>query len=278
MIQFLHPGGEYKRSARHADWTTEEQSHSRKFMAAAAKLLIDGREVLDQVVFWGEWEAQANQVAAYEPSLPGMPMRVWQPYYSLESSPPNRLNTDPLVFGGFRYTICQQLRWYGSDLRPTRLRDLDPGSVILFGSKLLDEFVLDTVFVVGSSELHDRATYQRLDVPDWYREVTLDTLYPKGGASPAAQYRLYNGATFDTPVEGMYSFVPCMTLDSCRVTGFRRPALHHPLIHGAQGQSFGVRVIGDEVAIKDLWRAVIDQITEAGLMVSTWLESPSHNR
>src|SRR5437660_5850641 len=169
LVQFLHPGGEYNRSEGHADWTTDQQRHSRKFMAAMGKYAINGRETLDELVFWGEWEAQATQLAAFSPSERGMPLRLWRPYHSIESAPPNRLNTDPLVFGGFWYTICQQFRWYGHDPRPTRLHDLGRGSVVLFGSKLLGEFVLDAVLVVASSELHDRASYQRLDVPHWYR-------------------------------------------------------------------------------------------------------------
>jgi len=51
-------------------------------------------------------------------------------------------NTDPFVFGGeFRYSWC---------LQPSRrsLRDLDMGSVILFGSRVNWKFVLDTVFVL----------------------------------------------------------------------------------------------------------------------------------
>jgi predicted nucleotidyltransferase len=60
-------------------------------------------------------------------------------------------NTDPFVFGGkFMYTLCQQYKKekHTSTLTPTKLHSLEKGSVILFGSRLNHDFVLDTVFVV----------------------------------------------------------------------------------------------------------------------------------
>jgi hypothetical protein len=47
----------------------------------------------------------------------------------------------------FLYSNCRQ---FTSQLRPTRLQRLAPGSLILFGSNLRGRFVLDTVLVVGS--------------------------------------------------------------------------------------------------------------------------------
>ena len=70
-------------------------------------------------------------------------------------------NTDPFVFGeSFLYTCCQQFK----NNRPTQLRYLAPGSVILFGSHRGGRFLLDTVFVTRRSRDHCRRT-----IPQWWR-------------------------------------------------------------------------------------------------------------
>ena len=55
---------------------------------------------------------------------------------------------------------------YAGRPRPTLLRDLGAGSVILFGSKLSGQFVRDTVFVGMESALHDASSPEQA-APEW---------------------------------------------------------------------------------------------------------------
>jgi hypothetical protein len=74
------------------------------------------------------------------------------------------------------------------------LRDLEPGSLILFGSFKAGEFVLDTVFVTGEGIRHDHDSWSRVltDLPETYVDVTMLATYAWG---PGAELRFYSGAT-----------------------------------------------------------------------------------
>jgi hypothetical protein len=281
LVQFFHPGPEYDRTDDSAPWTSELQAHQRKFMVDRGLAQRFDQRIEGEVTFWGEWEPQAERVLTFEDTSPGMPRRLWRPFYSVPAAPPNRLNTDPLVFDGFRYTICQQHRNTG----PTRLRDLGPGSVILFGSNLGGNFVLDTVFVVGLSRLHSASTFRRIKAPRWYFDVTLDTLYGEAASNgccepsaPGETYRLYEGATVDNPVDGMYSFVPCLQFKGLG-GAFTRPVIRYQGISKAKTQGFGVPIVGDLDAIRAAWQDVKRQVLDhpAGLSLATWLDFPSEH-
>jgi hypothetical protein len=56
-------------------------------------------------------------------------------------------NTDPMVFGdAFYYSNCRQHNWRKppNHPKPSEMQNLDLGSLILFGSMVGGEFVLDT--------------------------------------------------------------------------------------------------------------------------------------
>src|ERR1700682_1085148 len=148
LVQFFHPGPEFDRAVDRADWTDEHQPQRRTLWKVSGRRAEDNGSGGDDLAIWGEWEPQAECVQTLKGLGVGLPKRLWRPYYDLSTAPPNRLNTDPLVFGGFRYTVCQQHRRYKSGWRPTGLQQLPAGSVILFGSHLDGDFVLDTMFVV----------------------------------------------------------------------------------------------------------------------------------
>jgi hypothetical protein len=263
-------------------WTSEQQAHGRKFMIGTGRAERRAHSVETELTLWGEWEPQAQCVETFATGEHGLPRRLWRPYYSVSEAPTDRLNTDPLVFGGFRYTICQQHRRYQDSPRPTRLRDLGIGSVILFGSRSRGEFVHDTVLVVASSWLHDASTYRRLAAPRPYFDVTLDTLYHpsqrRDCCKPSAsghEYRLYEGGTIGQPIEGMFSYVPCRPYQP-KQDGFARPVIKHPLLSSAQSQGFRVPIAGDLSAIRAVWDNVEQQVLEnpAGLYLGTWFEFP----
>ena len=109
------------------------------------------------------------------------------------------------------------------------MQDLEVGSIILFGSTISIKrggpcFALDTVFVVGERRVYKEETHQK-DlagfIPKYYDEIM--------GFSPhnTAQLVCYKGATFNSPVNGMYSFVPCKPLSANGQNGFRRVELRN---------------------------------------------------
>jgi hypothetical protein len=81
------------------------------------------------------------------------------------------------------------------------LRDLKPGSLILFGSFKAAEFVLDTVFVTDEGIQHDHDSWPRVltDLPETYADVTMLATYAWG---PGAELRFYSGATPRRPTNG----------------------------------------------------------------------------
>jgi len=280
LVQFFHPGPEFDRAADRANWTDQNQPHRRKFMQVRGRRAEGTGSGGDDLAIWGEWEPQAECVQTLNGLGVGLPKRLWRPYYDLSTAPPNRLNTDPLVFGGFRYTVCQQHRRYNSGWRPTGLQQLAAGSVILFGSHLDGDFVLDTMFVVKEGRRHNPSSYLHLSTPQPYVDITLATLYE--GVSdrgccktpdPGDQYTLYDGATDDEPFEGMYSFVPCKPI-GLGEPGFARPRIRHPLLSSTQTQRYGFPVDGNDDAIVAVWREVRDQVLGQDLALATWLEFP----
>jgi hypothetical protein len=114
----------------------------------------------------------------------------------------NLSNTDPCVFGStFKYCRCQQHR--ENETQSIRIRDLAPGSLILFGSKLLGTFALDTVFVVEGEGVAYKTTgnCHELTVSKEYLDLTVKRL-PKGETNT-----FYRGRTFRSE-NRMYSFTP----------------------------------------------------------------------
>jgi hypothetical protein len=140
-----------------------------------------------------------------------------------------RQNTDPFVFHErFHYRCCQQTRATGQ----TQLAHLLPGSIVLFGSRVNEQFAIDTVFVVGDfRDYYDQKGGMDFD-PNLrlYAEIVGVGLVEPGCGNGSgcgghhSQMRLYYGASPDNRYKGMYSFVPCKRLrDSKR--GWARPTL-----------------------------------------------------
>ena len=99
-------------------------------------------------------------------------------------------------------------------MNPTNLASLDKGSIVLFGSKGHQEdssfFQIDTVFVVADYlEYNTRNADALIDnrVPKAYREIVYKMALPEPTTVPL-NLRLYFGATYNNPINGMYSFAP----------------------------------------------------------------------
>ena len=115
-----------------------------------------------------------------------------------------------------------------------QLRHLKRGSVILFGSHRGGSFVLDTVFVVEKWVDHTVESLKDkklpADLPVEYLDVSLRPWYADelgcGAAEDGRSWRLYYGAAPEDPVEGMFSFFPCLPAEGGK--GFARPRIALP--------------------------------------------------
>jgi len=173
FVQFPHPGSEHKPGGLVIDWNTG--AHARKFLRGSGRYVERGIVRSGTLVFWGEWEPQSRIVEAFDDVAGGRPRWLHEPFWQTPSDTRSLQNTDPLVFGDrFLYSNCRQHR-------NRKLRHLSPGSIVLFGSKLQREFVLDTVFVVGD----DSEDYTLGSS----RARPLRGLGPDGGLRAAAQVK-----------------------------------------------------------------------------------------
>lgn len=283
FVQFIHPGGEHRPDEPQLkNWNRGD--HKRKFLVSRGRC-VRYSEVLDtELVFWGEWEPESEVIVQVAQPLAHGPRYLYRPFYVVPRSYAGLQNTDPFVFDGFLYGICQQHTSAG----PTQLRYLQRGSVILFGSSVADSFVLDTVFVVRDWIDHDRSSYESaLDsrVPHGYKEVTLNAMYLSGGGSEAAcpsnnnrSYRLYFGATHATPVEGMFSFFPCLPFEKGRF-GFARPTLRDTrFITSNLRQGKRRNPQPSPAQIRDLWQSVVGQVLAQDLWLGIHAQMPECRR
>lgn len=266
FVQFLHPGGEHLPDAADAKgWNTG--AHRRKFLLSPGKAIRKGQVVESDLVFWGEWEPQSELVAHFPNPANGEPEYLWRPFLALPTTYVGLQNTDPFVFGAFLYGICQQYRKTG----PTSLRHLGRGSVILFGSSLQGHFVLDTVFVVKDWIDHNKNTLRDLlhgRVPEQYIDAVIRPLYESGRKKDACSddegrsWRLYRGATYDEPVDGMYSFFPCLPQIDGRRT-FRRPSIDDErIVTSSARQGFRLNPQPRLADVVRLWQSVAERVQE----------------
>lgn len=277
FVQLLHPGKEH-----HPDdgdikrWNAG--LHRRTFMRRPGRYIQGGDCREADLLFWGEWEPESKVLRRIKEPVEEGPRYVYDPYYNVPVTCRGLQNTDPFVFDGFRYSICRQYTKRG----PTQLRDLERGSVVLFGSHLGGRFVLDAVFVVAGHVDHNAANYREVLaglVPSAYEDVTLAPLYASselraqyGCENPGRSFRLYWGATYDEPVDGMYSFFPCTQYEE-RTTGFARPQVEMKGISNGLKQNFKLTPVDGEAAKRN-WAHVVGQVTERGLVLGVWAEMP----
>lgn len=279
FVQFIHPGGEHGQdSDGRKGWNVGD--HRRKFMRVDGRYIErpGARPVADEVVFWGEWEPE-SEVAAIANRAPGGPRWLHRPYYvrldAYRGGAHLLQNTDPFVFGDrFLYTLCRQ--WRGSSERPTVLRDLPSGSLILFGSLRGGAFILDTVLVADAGVLHDSETWPSVlesHVCDTYKAVTMQPTC-EWGAEKNVRLRLYSGATPAKPIHGMFSFAPCLPALAC-ASGFSRPPIRlDGFVSPGLMTGFKAHHNLPPEQLKHLWGEVVAQVTDHRLVLGTWFELP----
>lgn len=266
FVQFLHPGGEHEPDAgRMKTWNRKD--HRRKFLKSPGRYL--GRDGLQDgaIVFWAEWEPESRVFAEIEEPLSDGPRWIYEAYYNPPPSYRGLQNTDPFVFGKrFYYTGCRQHK----QGKPTQLRNLARGSVILFGSCLRkSHFMVDAVFVVADHIDHSKRDYRdwlRGCVSETYDAVTLAPWYGNM-VERDKSHRLYDGATFEAPIEDMFSFFPCLPYDENR-RGFARPTIHiQDVITDTLCMGFKKNEQATTSDVKCLWDDVVQQVTNQGLVL-----------
>lgn len=276
IIQFLHPGPEHRPGPDgQKPWNTRDKHHRRTFVRQAGRCLsrLGETPVQAELDFWCEWEPEAEAVSPKPRAIPGGPKHLFRPLLLPRNDYAGLHNTDPCVFGGFYFCICKQPTYKS-------LKQLARGSVLLFGSCLNDQFVVDTVFVVASYERYDRDTREDLDVSDEYRQIALAPLFPEvaGGkcrtAEPANWFNLYRGATVDCPVDGMFSFFPCMPASD--EPGFARPVIRMPkYVTDNHKQGIKGTVVESAEAAREVWERVVGQVRDQGLWLGVEAEMPA---
>ena len=284
LVQFPHPGGEHNPGeARRQPWNTGD--HRRKFLQGPGRYLgTDGALVEAALAFWGEWEAPSYVVKSWSAEEDDLPRFLHAPVWERPRFNGPRQNTDPWVFGDcFRYSNCKQLS------QPA-LQNLAPGSVILFGSSKdprsnRTRFLLDTVFVVGE----ERQRYRPADPPatdEVFRVCTVESLATDsdgnmcGSVKPCGAtnswFTLYNGATNENPIDGMYCFVPCRRVDR-EDFRFDRPKLSLPVEivnpRSAQSPKGADRPL-PRWQIRNFWMNVRDHIRAAGCLEGVHFSTP----
>ena len=280
FVQFIHPGREHGIDAPgRKSWNVSE--HRRKFLLSRGVYVeeLGVPPVREELVFWGEWEPE-SEVEPIAPSLVSGPRWLHLPYYVRPPAYPcergELQNTDPFVFGDrFLFTLCRQTKPFRGHPRPTFLRDLAPGSLILFGSLKRGEFVLDTAFVVAEGLLHDFTTWPTLlagRISETYVDVTMRPTYQTPWPH---QLRLYSGATYEEPVESMFSFVPCLP-SKFGSGGFSRPSirLDGVITPGLMMGAKATRGLSLE-RLRELWQEVAAQVVEQDLALGIEFALPA---
>lgn len=214
IIQFIHPGREYQVADEmtgpiNIPWVggsrdTSCGGHSRRLVSHKGDYVDStGKLKTCQLAFWTEWEACTTAVAMAAAPKDRFSAHWVHTIKTPLVKNPGTLNTDPCVFGStFKYCCCQQTE-------NGMMRELTPGSLILFGSHMGERFFLDTLFVVNGTGIpYEGGKPDKISVSREYRQLALKRL--DGG-----KLTFYRGKAFSSVGKGQpYSFAPARSFDA----------------------------------------------------------------
>jgi len=270
FVQLPHPGSEHRPTGPVMEWN--RGPHARKFLKASGRYVDGGAVRTGVFTFWGEWEPQSGIIETYAHHGRSGPRWLHDPYWEVPRHRRLLQNTDPLVFGEyFRYSNCRQTR-------NAKLRSLPPGSVILFGSRIGPEFVLDTVFVVGADgQDYIRGESEHVACPDWIQAVVFEPLR-SSHERPTETFRLYRGRTYEEAPQRAFSFVPCRPHEVGHAA-FSRPAIHLDRRWLEPNLAMGAKATpATDAELLALWEEVAQQVAAAGLSLGIELAPPPGSR
>lgn len=284
VVLFYHPGQEAipPRQSNFVPWNNGAE-HKRKFLVSNANTFSFATNTYydqkSEISFWGEWEPRSMIVKNYpESDLVGMPRYLQRPIV-VEESPRCQL-TDPYVFGKtFFYITCMQGTY-------SLLRNLEPGSMILFGSHLAGRFVIDTVFIVSESYTdynEDSFNVDFLNNNEFTKTYKLATLEIIDDGIIAnnnldccgigtTRNRFYRGVTFEErhKYNGMFSFVPCRKLENGITERFAMPALINSNQMRGVKETPNLGILG----VLEKWNKIVDMLNKNNLMAGFNITTP----
>lgn len=277
LVQFMHPGKEHRyASAELAQMKKNKVTdhHERNFIFADGEYVdTNGNLESGELTFWGEWDNEAGIKTVYNNVQNEFPHALITPIVPKHQP----VNTDPFVFGDcFKYFCCQQNRG-------KRLRNLDEGDIILFGSHLNKKFVIDTVFVVAKAIQYTYTSSGLSKVQKVLSQEDYELFYksslsfnrssckPKTkGCSSKKVYdtvrTFYIGATYKNPIDGMYSFSPSQLESVCNKHGFKRVSLQDFGIGISDGLTQGHKIIVRKKT-KKVWNSIVARTQNAGCVL-----------
>lgn len=199
----------------------------------------------------------------------GYPSFLHEPYRTTPPDLPNLQNTDPYVFGErFRYSNCRQNTKKG----PLRTQRLATGSVILFGSGLDGEFVVDTVFVVADAQPLTADTVSEIrTIDEAFAAVTLELVYPSDGTTT---FRLYDGATTDEPVHGIFSFFPCLPHEEPTQAFPRAVVQLDGVVNPRNWRACKMTRLTSLDGAHRIWEQVVEQVLDQDLALGVAADTP----
>jgi len=288
IVQFLHTAVEATPNGKNDSiipWNNNKD-HRRKFILSEGKYVNDDMEENSDLTFWGEWEAQ-SYIKKLINTRNHLPTLLNRPFLNPSVSERTH-NTDPYVFGqNFRYIVCKQGFF-------KTLRNLEPFSLILFGSCINEKFCLDTVFLV-SEEIQKYSLDNIEDVfnhKNQYYYASVNPLYDDTKCNnkvdkedscrieAGKKYSFYKGVNYDEKdkYEGIYSFVPSKKYNEENEHSylFKQPVIELDFI--TENQTQGINACGkrdfsnDEIV--NYWNKIVEQIEEVGLLRGTNFKTP----
>lgn len=187
-------------------------------------------------------------------------------------------NTDPFVYGD-----CFM---YSSICKPKQTEKLLPGSIILFGStnntrydnrKVKESWYrVDTVFVVKevievNQEIINQ--YMAKSAPGEKYEIYYNVALKYLDLNDGLSHKLYVGATYDEPINGMYSFVPAKISSDVGYATMRMDGEEFEEVSQAI-QSKG-RVIVEEEKVKEFWERLLKYTYKKGYIPAVRINLPT---
>lgn len=289
IIQFLHPNQEALPTNiddKTIKWNNF-QTHRRKFLLSNGEYINQNGELkADDLTFWGEWEPQSEIIKIINQRI-HLPNYLNIPY--LDPSVPERTHTtDPYVFGkNYKYFICRQ------HSNRHILKNLEPNSIILFGSCINFKFCLDTLFVV--SENRKRYSSENIeeifpfDKRGQFYYSCIDPIFGNSLCNPEVEeedncrannreeFVCYDSTNYYEvkEVEDIYSFVPCKLYDKENIKNsvFTQPAIDLDFIQPQQTMGINSKEC-TITEIKDYWNDITSQIQKKDLLKGTAFKTP----
>ena len=157
------------------------------------------------------------------------------------------------------------------------LRSLSNGSVIIYGSeKNKTDFVIDTIFVVGSSETMADYHLHSTDYPTILRNATIDL---HGGLEN--WNRLYKGEMYNFKKQYSekepytFCFFPCHV--NCEKSGFKRPVIDWQRFNFKKPGAGTVTKKIEYSSESDFWNDLVAELIKQGFSLGVKLEMPLNN-